>query len=73
MGKLTLCLQHPTSNNIPGRAKNIQICPGALRWEQTLLFLLCERTMTVEFIAYFSARVGKSERGVVRIRTDDER
>ena len=42
-------------------------------WEQTLLFLLCERTMTVEFIVYFSACVGKSERGVVRIRADDER
>src|SRR5260370_31328431 len=42
LGKLILCLQHPTSNNIPGRAKKIQICPGHCVWGQTLLFPLCE-------------------------------
>jgi hypothetical protein len=67
LGKLILCLQHSTSNNIPGRGEKIHICPRHCGGRRRCSFCFAsERTMTVEFIVYFPARVGKSERGVVR-------
>ena len=70
MGKLILCLQHPTSNNIPGRAKYIQICPGHCGGGRRYSFCFAsERIMPVEFNCIFppvSAKANAELFGLLR-------